>query len=223
MSSSVFTAQTVLFEFNEVFASTYEIRLNAYNDFLNQFGHTGTQEEFDWLMGSTDQQIVNHVKNNYNLEQDLKDLDEFYFLLNKKYFDDGAKLIDGAIDCLKYFKSLNFSIGLVTFSQKSIIYDFLEQHNLKKYFNFITFGDKISTGKPSPEIYINSLSKFDSTDMSVFIIEASPAGITSGYKAGIMKIIGIGPKPKHLELMKAGAMVAVENLKELQNLPWTFG
>ena len=223
MSTSVFTASTRLFEFNDVFASTYDVRQAAYNEFLGQFGFTGNQEEFELLIGSTDRQIVNHIKVTYNLEQELTDLDEFYFLLKKKNFDEGAKLIDGALDCIKFFKSQNFSLGLVTYSSKDIINGFLEQNDLRKLFDFMTTGDKISTGKPNPEIYINSLSKFDSTDMSVFIIESSRAGITAGYKAGIIKIIGIGPKPKHIELMKAGAMVAVENLKELQNLPWTYG
>ena len=101
-----------------------------------------------------------------------------------------------------------------------VIEDFLVKNKLKAFFEVILTGDKVSTAKPSPEIYINALSKLNTSETSVFVIEDSKNGITSAYKAGVMRIIGLGPKNKHVELMKAGAMVAVESLKELTNLPW---
>ena len=223
MSEAFFTASAIVFDLNGVLADSLNVKYDVYIDFLKQIGFEGTQEEFDaHLIGPTDREIINYVKSQYNLDQDLTDLDEFYFLLSKKAYDDNVKLFDGAVETLKHFHSMNFQMGLVTSSPKEVVNDFLVNNDIRKYFQVVLTGDKISAGKPSPETYINIVSKLNCSEMSVFIIEDSKPGIVSAYKAGIMKIIGVGPKPNHVNLMKAGAMICVENLKELTNLPWSL-
>lgn len=223
MGASFFTAKAVLFELNGVLADCQNQRYAVYLDLMNELGFKGTEEEFnERLVGPTDKEIVNYLKSNYNLEQELTDLDDFYFLLSKKSYDEEVKPAKGAIDLLEYFKSMNFSIGLVTSATFEVVKDFLINNGMKKYFEKILAGDSVATGKPNPEMYINILSKMNTDETSVFIIEGSKNGITAAYKAGVMKIIGVGPKSDHVHLMKAGAMLAVENLKELQNLPWAY-
>jgi HAD superfamily hydrolase (TIGR01549 family) len=221
MSEAFFTGSAILFELNGVFADSINVMYDTYIEFIGQFNIEGNSDEFEQrLKGPSDKEIVNYLKATYNLEQELTDLDEFFFLLTKKNYDEKVKLVDGAVDCLQFFKSQNFLMGLITSSTKEVIWDFLEKNGLNKYFEFVLTGDKVSASKPSPEMIINALNRLNCSETSVFVVENSKNGITAAYKAGVMKIIGIGPKSTHINLMKSGAMLAVENLKELQNLPW---
>jgi HAD superfamily hydrolase (TIGR01509 family) len=221
MGDTFFKAKAILLDLNGVLADSRSALFGSYQDFLQQFGAEGSEEEYDaHLNGPTDREKINYLKGAYNLQQELTDLDEFFFLLAKKRYDETVSLLPGALELLKHFKSLNFTLGLVTSSPIEVIEVFLTKNGFKGYFEEIITGDNISTGKPSPEIYINALNRLNASATSVFVFEGSKNGIISAYKAGVMKIVGIGPKDIHSELMKAGAMAAMENLRELIALPW---
>jgi beta-phosphoglucomutase len=112
----------------------------------------------------------------------------FSEMLSKKHslFEDRKiSLFPVAIDIIKFLKSKNIKIGLVTGSMKRTI-THLIPNDIFSYFDIIVSDDDVKKGKPDPEPYRAGLKKIGGTSGSTLVIENAPLGIKSAKSAGLV-------------------------------------
>ena len=79
-------SRLIAFDFDGVVVDSISVLKSVYYDFLNQFGKTGSDAEFESLNGPTIKEIVSILKNKYELEESLKALlDKYNGLLTEAY------------------------------------------------------------------------------------------------------------------------------------------
>lgn len=98
-------------------------------------------------------------------------------------------LMKGAIEILEYLKENNIQVTIASSSKNEMVHKMLEATGIAKYFTTITTGDEIVNGKPSPDIYLKALSKFNIPKENTLVLEDAHSGFLAAYRAGLDCII----------------------------------
>lgn len=167
--------------------------------------------------GRTFSENVSNLIDWYELPADKKEV--------LKYFnDEGAKLAAndfdlklGAKELLDYLKNNNYVISLATSNNDEIANGILKGNGILDYFQFKTYGNEVTNGKPDPEIFLTSLSKTSIAKEDTVILEDSENGIMAAYAAGI-KVIGIPDMKIPSEKHQSMTYKICDNLNEVIDL-----
>ena len=175
-------SRLIAFDFDGVVVDSISVLKSVYYDFLNQFGKTGSDAEFESLNGPTIKEIVSILKNKYELEESLKALlDKYNGLLTEAY--SSVPLINGIQSVLEDLTDQGVELALVTSSVKSEVELILRRHEIEKRFKIVITGNEVKESKPSPEIYL--LLKKLSDKNEIWTVEDSENGIKSALEANI--------------------------------------
>ncbi len=98
--------------------------------------------------------------------------------------------LPGLIETLELLKSKNILIGLASSSPSILIEETLEKLNIKQYFDHVQSAEKLSYGKPHPEVYIATAKHLKVDPINCLVIEDSLNGIIAG-KAAKMTVVAI--------------------------------
>lgn len=98
--------------------------------------------------------------------------------------------INGLENLLKELKDGGVKLAMASSASVDDI-DFVLRHvNVKQYFDVIIDGNRVSKGKPNPQIFLKAAAELHIRPEDCIVFEDSMAGITAGNAAG-MKVIGI--------------------------------
>lgn len=105
-------------------------------------------------------------------------------------YKDHVASVNGLETFLENLKAAEVLTTVSTSAITSNVRFILEETALERFFDAIIDERGFSTGKPDPEVYLNSAMAIDVIPSRCIVIEDSLAGVTSGQAAG-MKVIGI--------------------------------
>ena len=116
-------------------------------------------------------------------------------------------------------KNHNIKIAIGTSEKFERVQFYLNKANIDKdTFNAIVCGDMVKNGKPAPDIYLNVCKQLDVNPEEAIVLEDSPNGIISAYRAKtnpVMVIDCIEPTQEIIELLYTTPLIS---LREVQNL-----
>ena len=120
-------------------------------------------------------------------------MEKFTDMTRKRYHDiiesEGLEKKPGAEEILKYASAQGYRIALATSSRREHASDMLKRQGLMEFFQGAVYGDMVSEGKPSPEIYRRACLEIQVEPRYALALEDSPAGIRSACSAGMRAII----------------------------------
>lgn len=156
--------------------------LNSYFIFLNKFGLTGSEKEFNKLDGPNISEIVAFLKKRYNLLESEKNLKKIYLdIVSKNY--EKSRPRKSIQSTLKKLIKNGYCLGLVTSSKKNFVLRLLKKYELTPFFKIMVFGDSVTHSKPDPEIYLKAMKKL--TPSKIMVFEDSMNGFQSAKSAGL--------------------------------------
>ena len=95
----------------------------------------------------------------------------------------------GLLKLLKYLKKENIRTAVATSTQQPYAGERLDDAGITSYFDEIITGEMVSEGKPSPQIYLTVLDKFNIASENAVVFEDSKNGLLSADNAGIRCIV----------------------------------
>ena len=98
-------------------------------------------------------------------------------------------LLPGTKEILEYFKANNVVMSVASSTKHSTIEAHLQRTEILQYFEVIVGGDEVSSGKPSPEIFLKAAEKMNLSPQDCYVFEDSFNGIIAGNKAGCAAIM----------------------------------
>ena len=98
-------------------------------------------------------------------------------------------LLPGTKEILEYFKANNVVMSVASSTKHSTIEAHLQRTEILQYFEVIVGGDEVSSGKPSPEIFLKAAEKMNLSPQDCYVFEDSFNGIRAGNKAGCAAIM----------------------------------
>jgi HAD superfamily hydrolase (TIGR01509 family) len=90
---------------------------------------------------------------------------------------------------LPYLKEKGYRLGIASGSERRVVDNNLQSSGLGHYFAASLCGDEVSHGKPHPESYMRVAEMIGKKPAECFVLEDSPNGILSAYRAGCAPIM----------------------------------
>ncbi len=90
----------------------------------------------------------------------------------------------GSVEILEFFKAENISMAVASSAPVAVIERNLTRSNLRGYFKALVGGDRVSNGKPAPDIFLLAAKEINLEASDCYIFEDSFNGIRSAASAG---------------------------------------
>jgi len=179
---------------------TESIYFNVWNELLNEYNITLTEEIFkNFIQGNNDLYVKNSLLSEVTIDlQELSNKKDDLFIKNI----DKIKVIDGVYVFLNNLKQNGHECCIVTNCNKRVAAYIVEylQFDVK----FIVSSSDSILGKPYPDPYNLAIKMFCTTRDECIIIEDSKSGLLSGKSVKPKLLIGITTIYKEDELIKYG-------------------
>lgn len=178
MSSGADDAPWVLFDFDGTLVDTLPALRATYESFLSGYGACGSDAEFNRLNGSLLPEIVAHLRATHRIAAEHSELLRRYAALLDEA---GSRAVPmpGAAELLDAFRP---RIGLVTGGRAADVEPVLRRVGWT--FAVVVTGDRVASGKPSPEPYRLAWREAGEPRRCV-VVEDSPNGRRSAEAAGL--------------------------------------
>jgi beta-phosphoglucomutase-like phosphatase (HAD superfamily) len=182
----------------------------TYKAFLEQFGLTHSQNEFETLNGLTLEEVVSTIERNRGLKLDSNQLSLIYRKgVEERY--GSPPVFPFAKEVLAFLKAYRVSIYIVTSAKKALVDKIVQKQNLTPFIDGIVTAEGLLHGKPFPDIYLKALEVAKVDPQDVFVIEDALNGINAAKRAGL-EVFSFDPKSNDWraflkELKKKGSFV----------------
>ena len=126
----------------------------------------------------------------------------------------------GVVELFESLKNAGIKICLGSNGGKRSIEKIMENLKIKKYFSSIVTYDDVSSGKPSPEMFLKNAKNLSLQPNECIVIEDAIEGIRAAHAAG-MKVIAVMSTTGKKNLKEADLIVKTIkdiNLKKIQEL-----
>ena len=184
-------------DFDGTLADTVPMLCKTYFNFLESYGHTGSDEEFKALMGPRLHDIAAYLKEKYALKPGVTELVGHYRELILEFYNQSAPMA-GAPEVLKRAHEMGWIITVVTSASETDVQQWLAHNGLEQYVSAVIGSESVSRAKPDPEPYRVALERSGCQPADGFALEDTPAGAASAVAAGLHTFV-IGPKPANTE------------------------
>lgn len=148
-----------------------------------------------------------------NLDKAKTDIE---YLVEKKIRYRG-KPLPGADHIFKYFRSKQFKIGMATSSASRIAEVVTDVLGIGSYLSAVTSAEKLSYGKPHPEVYINCAKELNSEPVSCLCFEDSFNGLIAA-KAARMRCVVVPAHHQQNDLRWGAADLKISSLQNFNDL-----
>ena len=188
----------IIFDFNGTLFFDSKMHLEAWREYSKRVRKEAfTDDEMrEYMFGRTNEDILTYLlgkKPDPKLLEELAGEKEAVYREMCIKDSENTVLAPGAIEFLNYLKENNIPMTIATMSEKPNVDFFIEQFNLKQWFDIekIVYADGTIPGKPAPDIYIKAAKILNLDPKDCIVVEDALSGIEAARAAGIGKIIAI--------------------------------
>lgn len=179
--------QTVIFDMDGVIVDTEPVHHYAYVQHFKQLNIEVSPEMYASFTGNSTINIYEHLKETYNLAQDVQTLVETKRNLFNDAFDskEDLYLLDGVEDLIKDLHSNGMQLVLASSSANVTIERIFNRYNLHQYFTHKVSGEDFPKSKPHPAIFLKAAELAQTPVENCIVIEDSTNGIQAAKSANI--------------------------------------
>lgn len=182
---------------------------------LSEVGVEITPEMQHVTMGLRDDEQIKHWYGLYPWENpDFDAMSLRYNEIMVGFFKNKAKLMEGAIEALDFFREKCLPIALASSSTTELISAFLDKFSLREYFTVIVSAEKETYGKPHPAVFLNTAKKMHCDPVNCLVLEDSFHGMIAA-KAAKMQTIAVPDKHGLSDPRFGAADLVLSSLKGL--------
>jgi beta-phosphoglucomutase len=190
------TVQACLFDLDGVIVDTAKYHYLAWRKLANQLGFDLTLEENELLKGVSRMESLEIVLGIGKVILDGAEKEKLAAEKNVRYLElcmqmTPADTLPGVRSFLDALKTSGIRIGLGSASKNARV--ILERIAMLDYFETIVDGNRITKGKPDPQVFLMGAADLGVEPGSCVVFEDAVAGIRSAKAAG-MAGVGIGQK-----------------------------
>ena len=133
-------------------------------------------------------------------------------LMEKCLDENGIQLKPGAVEILKELKKRGIPAAVATATDLERTEKYLNKTGIRQYFDRLISATQVPEGKPSPDIYLYACEQMGLRPEECLVVEDSPNGVMSAYRAGCRVIMVPDQTPPDEDLKKC-LYGCVENLE----------
>ncbi len=126
----------------------------------------------------------------------------------------GVPIKEGLLDLLYFIKENNYKIGVATSTYEDQAKYLLKTADIIHYFDIIVSGNQVTYSKPHPDIYLKTAKLLSIHPEECLVLEDSPSGVSSAFKAG-MKVVMVPDLIEPSDELKGMVNKVIDRLDEV--------
>ncbi len=130
---------------------------------------------------------------------------------------DGIQCKPGAREILLYLQEKGITTAIATATDLERAHKYLEEVELKDYFDRIISATMVKEGKPSPDIYSYACEQLGLAPEECLAVEDSPNGVLSAFRAGC-KVVMVPDQTQPDEELRKCLYSCVSSLQEIHKI-----
>jgi sugar-phosphatase len=188
--------KAVIFDMDGVLIDSEPLWRKAMIIGFNELGVTFTDDDCRKTTGMRFREVVEiwleHFKIAHTTPPQLED--RVLSILTQLILEEG-KAIDGALDIFKFCREKNLKVGLATSSSTRLVNAVLKKLQLENSFDAVVSAEKMTYGKPHPEVFLVCATMLNIKPYECVIIEDSLNGVVAA-KAAQARVFAV-PDAEH--------------------------
>lgn len=209
-----------IFDLDGVIVDTAVYHYKAWRRLANSLGFDFTESQNEELKGISRVESLKLILKWGSISKTVAEMESLATQKNSWYVEmikemTPAEILPGSTAFLAEAKANNYLIALGSASKNSRT--ILDQIGLTHYFDVIVDGNKVTTSKPNPEVFLTGAAELGVLPQQCVVFEDAIAGVQAA-KAGKMKVVGVGDPQtlKSADLVIHGLEeMTIEKLKTL--------
>lgn len=188
--------QACLFDLDGVIVDTAQFHYIAWREMAQELGFDLSKEENERLKGISRMESLEIVLSIGGVELSEEEKVKRATVKNARYLELCMQMtpddaLPGVRDFLDELKSHGIRTGLGSASKNATV--ILERIDMLHYFDTIVDGNRITKGKPDPQVFLMGATDLATSPEHCVVFEDAVAGVQSAKAAGMLAV-GIGEK-----------------------------
>ena len=182
--------KAVIFDMDGVIIDSEPIHFEVDMQTMKDLGCNISREELEKYVGTTNEYMIADIKKNYNIRKSVEEIINYKVeMVKNKIVQSDLEPIEGIRELLIDLKKKNIPAAIASSSPKDFINIVVSKFKLQEYFKYIVSGEEVESGKPAPDVYIETAKKLGISPKECIVVEDSKNGVLAAKAAG-MKCIG---------------------------------
>ena len=203
--------KAIIFDLDGTLVDSDVAWFNTYQKIANNLGKGQIKKEhYEHFVHSGEiyKWFVSHHNIQMNEEEFWKEVDQYFNILMR----DGVLPIEGAIMAVKRLSN-DFRLAIASSASAKYADYILEELEIRDLFEVIVGAEDVSTTKPYPDVYLETLKRLNLSAQECLAVEDSVRGLKAAKAAGIKCVVIPYHKDENLDFKEADLILL--NLKDL--------
>ncbi len=154
-------------------------------EYMNARGYEIPDDFHKSIEGMSFTETAIYVKDRFNIEDDLDTIIEDWHDRVRSSYESEIMMKEGALDFMKKLKEQGIKMGIGSSNSKELISVIVEKYGLGEYISAITTSCEVGSGKPAPDVYLESAKRLGVDSSRCLVFEDVPNGIRAANNAGM--------------------------------------
>ena len=217
MKIGQYNIKLIIFDMDGLMFDTEKLIYKSWKESCKKYKQNLSDKIFIESIGLNRKKTIEIYKKYFAVNFPYEDIiDETMNIFENFIRSEGVPLKEGVLELLDYNKKKQLKMAVATSTKRDRTELMLNLSDTGKYFDVVVCGDEIISGKPDPEIFLETAKKLNYQPENCMVLEDSKNGIIAAYKAGMLPVMvpDIIKPEKEIEAM---IFKKFDSLKEVKN------
>ena len=206
--------ELIIFDLDGTLVNAYKAIIKSVNFTLLKLGYTKqTDSNILRAVGWGDKKLVGA----FTAPKDVKRALAIYRRHHRATLKEYSRLLPFARGILVYLLRRGYKLAVASNRPTEFTNIILRRLKIKKYFDYVLCADKLSRGKPHPQILLNIMNKLRTGKDETIYVGDMAIDVVAAHNAGVKAMVVRGGLSTLKEIKKARPFKLIKNLASLRN------
>ena len=173
----------IIFDMDGLMVDSERVYRQVQHEIAKQFNKTMTEDLRRQMMGRKPQESLRIFVRELDIPMAAEDVLEMRNTIMREKYKNEMDAMPGLFHIIDSFYG-KLKLAVATGAQQEFLDIVVDKFNIRNKFAVLQSSDDIHTGKPDPEIYLNTCKKLGLPPETCFVLEDSLNGVLAGKSAG---------------------------------------